>query len=76
MSFLNKKAIKDYCKSHKRRVSAAFISRIEMDVVWHLENAVEVKDGGKMTIGPNIADWVGLKIPERMPRQKKRGKDD
>ena len=70
MSFVNKKWIRDFCKKHNRRVSAAFLKRLEMDIVYHLEQAVEVKDGGKMTIGPVVADWVGLKFPDHMPRMK------
>jgi len=71
VSFINKKAVRAYCNKHGRRAGAEFIKRIEMDLVHHLEAAVVVKDGGKKTIGPVVADWIGLKLPKNMPVERK-----
>ena len=72
MSFINTKSIRAYCNKHGRRAGKEFIKRLEMDLVNHLEAAVEVKDGGKLTLGPAVADWIGLKFPKYMPPATKR----
>ena len=72
MSFINKKAIRDYVNKHGRRAGADFLHRIEFDLVHHLEEAVHTKDGGKKTIGTSVSDWIGLKYLKYMPREKKK----
>jgi len=69
MQFINMKSIRDYCKKHGRRAGKEFLTRLNQDIIYHLEQAVHTKDGGKITIGASISDWVGLKLPKHMPRE-------
>ena len=72
MQFINMKSIRAYCNKRGRRAGKTFLKRLNQDVVYHLEGAVDTKDGGKVTIDDGIADWGGLKLPKHMPLEPKR----
>ena len=61
-SYLNKKAIKDYCKQRDRRVGKSFIEILERVVERHLKNACEAHNGGKVTLDETVAGYIGLKV--------------
>ena len=68
MSFLNKKAIRDYCKQRDRRAGKAFIEIMERVIERHLKNACEAHNGGKVTLDETVAGYIGLRaksIPEK-----------
>ena len=62
MSFLNKKAIKDFCKDRGKRVGKGFIHSLEYTIEHYLRAACDTHDGGKITMDETIARYVGLKV--------------
>ena len=62
MSFLNKKAIRDYCNKRGRRVGKDFLGSMERTVEHYLREACETHNGGKATLDNAIASYVGMKL--------------
>lgn len=62
MSFLNKKAIKDFCKDKGRRVGKDFMSSMERTVMCFLHDACQTHNGGKVTLDNAVASYIGMKL--------------
>ena len=62
MSFLNKKSIKEFCKTKKRRVSKEFMASMERTVEYYLSKACETHNGDKLTLDNSVASYVGMKL--------------
>jgi len=59
--FLNVKAVREACKENGRRVGKDFLSLLDEHIQESLRLACEVHNGGKKTLGADVAGYVGLK---------------
>ena len=62
ISFLNKKAVKTFCKERGKRVGRNFMSSLEYTVERYLEAACETHNGTKVTLDETVAGYIGLKV--------------